>query len=154
METKRCPKCTLTKAKNQFGKKTSQKDGLQIRCRECRLEEARQYYALNSDKLKNQINSSRKARMLVVTNKIGEYLSSHPCVGCGNKDIRVLDFDHTEGFEKISDISSLLRNYSSWETILNEIQKCEVRCKNCHAIITYERAGNTDWRNKFLAETD
>jgi len=149
METKRCPKCTLTKAKDQFGKKTSQKDGLQIRCRECRLEEARKYYAINSEKLKIQINSSRKARKLRINTLIGDYLSKHPCVGCGNKDIRVLDFDHMEGFVKVGNISSLRIN-NTWETILKEIEKCEVRCKNCHAIMTYERAGNADWRNKYM----
>lgn len=28
-----------------------------------------------------------------------------------------------------------------WEKILEEISKCEIRCKNCHSLKTAERGG-------------
>lgn len=66
------------------------------------------------------------------------YLKEHPCIDCGNTDLRVLDFDHVKG-KKIGSISYGIK--SSWpiEKLLTEIDKCEVRCANCHRIVTYER---------------
>jgi hypothetical protein len=71
------------------------------------------------------------------------YLSSHPCVDCGNTDIRVLEFDHVRG-KKLGNISRMIGDGFSWKTIEAEIAKCEVRCANCHRIKTYER--DKSWR--------
>ncbi|HEY6540341.1 MAG TPA: hypothetical protein VIZ18_05360, partial [Ktedonobacteraceae bacterium] len=84
----------------------------------------------------NQILSENKARLRI-------YLSNHPCVDCGEPDIRVLEFDHIHG-QKSSKISDLLREGFSWSTIESEIAKCTVRCANCHRIKTFERSSN--WR--------
>ena len=65
------------------------------------------------------------------------YFSVHPCVDCGNTDIRVLDFDHVYG-EKGGNISRMIQG-SPWLAIEAEIAKCEVRCANCHRIKTIER---------------
>lgn len=59
-----------------------------------------------------------------------EYLSKHPCIDCGEKDIVVLEFDHKQ--DKIEAISRMTRGFYSLDTIVNEIKKCEVRCANCH----------------------
>ncbi len=66
------------------------------------------------------------------TNAI-EYLSEHPCVDCGESDMCVLDFDHIDPDTKSFTVSRRLSgSTNSWKTILAEIQKCEVRCANCH----------------------
>lgn len=56
------------------------------------------------------------------------------CKDCGIKDWRVLDFDHlgNKAFG-IADRPDL-----SWKVILAEVEKCEVRCANCHRIKTIE----------------
>jgi len=69
---------------------------------------------------------------------VGVYLSSHPCVDCGQTDIRVLEFDHVRG-QKTDEISHLLSQGCGWSRIQAEIAKCEVRCANCHRIKTSER---------------
>ena len=66
------------------------------------------------------------------------YLSSHPCVDCGNPDIRVLEFDHVRG-RKPDEISHLLSQGCGWPHIQAEIARCEVRCANCHRLKTLER---------------
>lgn len=67
-----------------------------------------------------------------------EYLRSHPCVDCGFSDIRALQFDHLPEFERKNDprptISDMICVNRTWESIFEEIQKCEVRCANCHQI--------------------
>ena len=42
-----------------------------------------------------------------------------------------LDFDHL--FDKKGAVSNLIRSDYSWHTILEEIDKCRVLCKICHA---------------------
>jgi hypothetical protein len=80
-------------------------------------------------------NGERK-KMLVEF--VENYKKSHPCVDCGNSDIRVLEFDHI-GDDKEIDISRATRSGWSKERIQLEIEKCEVRCANCHRIVTWER---------------
>jgi hypothetical protein len=60
------------------------------------------------------------------------------CADCGyDKSAYALQFDHISGVKK-SSVSDLIRRDYSWKTILEEIEKCEVVCGNCHAIRTHE----------------
>lgn len=59
------------------------------------------------------------------------------CVDCGNPDFRVLDFDHVRG-DKLYDISKMPTFGISIRSIMEEVNKCELRCANCHRIRHYE----------------
>lgn len=62
------------------------------------------------------------------------------CVDCGyDAHVAALNFDHLPGEEKVANVASMMSR--GREAIEAEIAKCEVRCANCHAIITAERAG-------------
>ena len=67
-----------------------------------------------------------------------DYLSTHPCMDCGECDPVVLEFDHVKGI-KVASISSLVAMGYSIPTIQKEIEKCEVRCANCHRKKTAEQ---------------
>ena len=60
-----------------------------------------------------------------------DYLSSHPCVDCGETDHRVLDFDHRDRTTKHANVSYLLCS-AGFERLKAEVAKCDVRCANCH----------------------
>jgi len=82
---------------------------------------------------------------------ITEYLKTHPCVDCGITDIRVLEFDHVRG-EKSGNVSKAIGQFWSEEKLLTEIEKCDIRCCNCHRIVTRERrdySNNTKNKNQF-----
>ncbi len=65
------------------------------------------------------------------------YKMAHGCIDCGYNEYAVaLQFDHITG-EKVKRLS-LMRTYS-WDKIFAEVEKCEVRCANCHAVVTSER---------------
>lgn len=83
--------------------------------------------------------------------RLAEYLRSHPCVDCGNGDIRVLDFDHCDPRAKVGGVGELLRRTLCWDTVLDEIAKCEVRCANCHRRRTTVSLG---WWRAFLKQEE
>jgi len=60
-----------------------------------------------------------------------KYLETHCCVDCGESDPVVLDFDHVRGL-KVNSVSRMCRNRSRLESLIAEIEKCDVRCSNCH----------------------
>lgn len=138
---KRCVTCHVIKSAEDFAVRRASKDGLQPRCRQC----AREYYAANTERMsatsaaRIERNRSHNRRQLVA------YFADHPCVDCGEADIRVLDFDHRQAIEKTANVARMLASLS-WKAILKEIEKCDVRCSNCHRRRTAERGGW--WRQK------
>ena len=61
-----------------------------------------------------------------------------PCLDCGNKfKTWQMDFDHLK--DKRNSISKLILNSVSDEEIVNEIEKCELVCVNCHRMRTQKR---------------
>ena len=77
---------------------------------------------------------------------VTDYLSTHPCVDCGITDIRVLQFDHVRG-TKINSVSVGVRDSWAVEKLQAEIEKCEIRCANCHKIMTDTRRLETNNKN-------
>lgn len=73
------------------------------------------------------------------------HLLAHPCVDCGEADLRVLDFDHEDRSGKIADVGRLASMNIAWSRIEAEIAKCSVRCANCHRRRTAEMFGY--WRH-------
>lgn len=67
------------------------------------------------------------------------YLLKHPCVDCGFKDVRVLEFDHVRG-KKRANISKLTGQGKSEMVIAREIAKCDVRCVRCHRLRHFREA--------------
>jgi len=59
-----------------------------------------------------------------------DYLMMHPCVDCGETDLIVLEFDHQR--DKKYNIAKLITNNCSLKRLVLEIDKCQVRCANCH----------------------
>lgn len=64
------------------------------------------------------------------------------CVDCGyNAHSEALEFDHRPGVDKVSRVSAM--STSSWARIEAEIAKCDIRCANCHAVITRARTNGS-----------
>lgn len=136
---KTCTKCRIEKELVAFGPNKARTDGLQSHCRECRKAVNAAYYLQTKAEQNPKRYANKKGYSDQNKKMILEYLETHPCVDCGISDIRVLEFDHVRG-EKVFNIAS-----SHWERhprrVMEEIEKCDVRCANCHRIVTSERGG-------------
>lgn len=82
-------------------------------------------------------------RRAVNRNRVDRIKVDRGCVDCGyNAHPVALHFDHRPGVDKIKNVSQLLAY--DWEVVQAEIDKCDVRCANCHAIVTASR-GSSGW---------
>lgn len=59
---------------------------------------------------------------------------------CGEQDPVVLEFDHINPAEKTQSVASLISRYQV-SRLMEEIEKCEVRCANCHRRRTAAQLG-------------
>tara|TARA_R110001583_G_scaffold71475_1_gene201301 strand:- start:2776 stop:3186 length:411 start_codon:yes stop_codon:yes gene_type:complete len=99
---------------------------------------AKRHYLLNKDKYLRKAylhNKKTRCRNKIFIDNIKE---SSPCVDCGESNPIVLEFDHVRGVKK-ENVSDMVRQSYCLKTIQEEIDKCEVRCANCHRIVTHER---------------
>lgn len=62
------------------------------------------------------------------------YLERSSCVDCGLQDLCVLEFDHIS--EKSAGVMRMAWNGASLQRLVAEIERCEVRCVNCHRVRT------------------
>ena len=85
-----------------------------------------------------QEKRNKKARD-ILRRFLFDFLSSHPCVDCGEQDVVVLDFDHTKN--KTTEVSSAVRLCWPLSEVKKEIEKCVVRCANCHRRKTAKERG-------------
>jgi len=67
-------------------------------------------------------------------------LKNQPCSDCGLKfPPTMMHFDHLGESPKNGDVSRLISNVG-WDTLLKEIEKCDLVCIICHGLRTLERA--------------
>ncbi len=127
-----CNRCKIKKEDQEFSpaKKKSWM-GLASCCKECKRAYEQGYWLKNREKLliKKAINKQKSLdrNLLFVVN----FLKNHSCIDCGETDLIVLEFDHVRGTKKNS-ICEMVLNTVSIKTLKEEINKCDIRCANCH----------------------
>jgi hypothetical protein len=133
-----CTKCGELKPLEAFPPVRRGEAKLQSWCRECFAKANARNYRKNHDREKARLVRQVGERRAEVRKRIVEYLKEHPCVDCGERDIVVLEFDHLS--DKLADLSVYAGGGRSWARVKAEIDKCEVRCANCHRRKTRARS--------------
>lgn len=65
--------------------------------------------------------------------------ASTPCHDCGQRFPHyVMEFDHARGTKKLN-ISSMCSRRIDGPTVVEEIEKCDLVCANCHKVRSYNR---------------
>jgi len=140
INNKYCIKCTLLKIKIDFPMDKNKKDGLGSMCKVCLNKYSKDYYNNSLDYQKKRTKHKKEATITINMINIFNYLKEHNCIDCGNDNPILLDFDHRDDVEKINEISNLVKSWT-WLRLMTEIDKCDVRCANCHRIRTAKQQG-------------
>lgn len=72
-----------------------------------------------------------------------QYLAKKGCEECGERDPRVLEYDHKKPKEKHRNVGRLITDGFGWEspTLKREVKKCRILCSNCHRKHTIVQQG-------------
>ena len=143
MITKVCNHCGEEKPIEEFNWRWKKMGKRQGTCRTCQKQQKKNWYEKNKETHIANMYENRVRKQTDGREYVWNYLSTHPCVDCGESDPVVLEFDHVRG-EKRASLSRLIRNGHSIEVIEKEISKCEVVCANCHKKRTYKDS----WRDR------
>lgn len=127
-----CTKCNRQKSEDEFPWKNKSIGRRHSRCKECQKSMSRTWYSDNTSHHKLNVKKNNKLYRVRNRDYIWDYLSSHHCVDCGQNDPIVLEFDHRNPDEKECEVYHLVQRQSSLRKLKEEIEKCDVRCANCH----------------------
>lgn len=87
--------------------------------------------AKHKDRLRDKRNKIRR--------KLQEIKNETPCEDCGiNYPHFVMQFDHLPQYTKLYSIAEV-NSFPSMQAFLDEVDKCEIVCGNCHAFRTWAR---------------
>lgn len=136
MSMKDCCICKNQKEDECFSFRNKAKNTRCSECKACHKEYVKEHYRQNKQAYIIRSSKGSKRRMSDSQHKICDYLLIHPCVDCGETDIRVLEFDHENPSNKEDAVYAMVVRGFSWDKIQMEIEKCSVRCANCHRIKT------------------
>lgn len=142
-ETRQCGTCNQVKPMEEFAWRNKAKGTRNWACRDCQKAYRKQHYEANRERYIAKAAKWRNARLAENRIKVRHYLETHPCVDCGEEDWVVLDFDHREMDDKEFSIAETLQ-FQFWDKIQAEIEKCDIRCANCHRRRTARQLGQ--WR--------
>lgn len=84
----------------------------------------------NPDKVKNWDTSKYWLKKGLNYHILDMIKSESGCIDCGERNILCLDFDHRDSSCKAFMISREIDK--SLHRLLSEVEKCDVRCSNCH----------------------
>jgi hypothetical protein len=146
MKKQTCCTCKLEKDSTCFAFKNKAKQILQGQCKSCKIIYNKSWYENNKEEHKKHAVINKKKYSLENITFVMEYYKTHPCVDCGESDPVCLDFDHVSG-EKLANISTMIVTYNL-KSLIKEIEKCQVRCANCHRRKTSKEQ---NWYHRYYA---
>lgn len=140
MDTKICTKCSIEKSLEEFTWKSKKNNKRNTKCKPCLQAYNAEWYKRNPFSQRNATKRYRQSTYENLLREKFEYLAAHPCVDCGESNPLKLTFDHIDPSTKTNNISTMIafKTYS-WDAILGEISKCEVRCGSCHLFRTHKQ---------------
>lgn len=127
----RCSACGAEKPPADFSFADEARQLLNSYCRVCHAAYRHAHYLANKpDYIRRAIDQVARRR---VENRreVLAYLATHACIDCGNPDPVVLEFDHRDPKQKLAAVGTMVMG-KRWIRVRAEIEKCDVRCVNCH----------------------
>jgi len=153
MMKRKCSKCGISKDENEsnFNRRGYPRVGFRSECKECSAKLKKMYRAnpfvkkreatyehqyrktVMGKLKKSRLESRRKKNMKIKNRRLIQSLKSNSCTDCHIVyPYYCMDFDHLDPNIKKWNINSIMNKGTN--TILSEIQKCELVCANCHRL--------------------
>lgn len=127
----RCSACQLDRPPTDFSFSHRGRGTLNFYCRGCQAAYRQRHYQENKTDYVRRAAADVRRRRDQNRREVILYLKTHPCVDCGRREPIALEFDHRVPALKISNVSTMMAS-KRWVRVFAEIQKCDVRCSNCH----------------------
>ncbi len=97
-----------------------------------KMASSRKHYQDHPQEYKDRAIAQKK-----VLQELVDEIKAKPCMDCGGLFPSVcMDFDHRDPTTKTATIAKLIGNGSK-KKLLEEIEKCDLVCSNCHRIRTF-----------------
>lgn len=138
MGMKRCSRCGDDLPEETYAFKNQAKGWRQSACPDCLRLYRKEHYRNHPQPYKDRALANKRK----VKKAYRVWLATQKCVDCGESDPVVLDADHVRG-RKASGIAKMLTSGRTWEAVQKELEKCEIRCANCHRRKTAKENGWT-----------
>jgi hypothetical protein len=128
---RKCARCHVTRPLIDFAFKNAAKGWYRSYCRPCCSEYGKEHYQrhratyLGHTRTRQRVERPRNRQL------IADHLARHRCVDCGESDPIVLEFDHRDPASKVEAVARLVHTGTN-AALQAEIEKCDVRCGNCH----------------------
>lgn len=142
---KKCSTCKNMKPTKEFAFKNKAKNIRHARCKICQCKVCKIHYQKNKQKYIQKAKRNNLIYNKKIRDYIWDYLLKHPCVDCGETNPIVLEFDHVRE-KKEFEIAN--RRITCLKRLKSEVNKCEIRCANCHRKKTAKERGY--WKDKVL----
>jgi hypothetical protein len=131
--------CGMEKPLWAFSRNVSRRDGVQSYCTECRRDYLKEHYARNIAKYRAAATVRNEVRRAAIR-RIIRQAKDRPCSDCGSRyPPYVMDFDHRNRKSKRFNIGRDALIGVPDTTLLEEINKCDVVCSNCHRWRTHQQ---------------
>lgn len=125
------------RSREEFALKNASTGTRHSQCKECCRRRSKDHYAANHAAYIERNRRNRPAQRMRNAGILLEYLSTHPCVQCGERNPVLLELNHVDPRTKVGNVSELARSGCSRQRLQSEMAKCEVMCANCHQRFTW-----------------
>ena len=139
--TRVCARCHAEKPLEAFPIKDQIRGTRRSYCLPCCRAYGKEHYQRNKPCYLQKNVAAKVSHRLANLDLVYEYLLRHPCVDCGKADPVVLDFDHVDPKNKLWTVGKMLARQAT-PAVRREIDKCAVRCANCHRMRTAKQFGS------------
>lgn len=112
---------------------------MSYKSREKEREYQHQYHLRTWEKRKKRHLELKDKRERALAVWFKTYKGNLKCIICGEDYTRCLDFHHLNNKQKDFSVADMVCKGYSTDSIMKEISKCIVLCRNCHAKIHYSK---------------
>jgi protein-arginine kinase activator protein McsA len=133
---------TVSPAQLSLNQLRDEVEKTRLLCKNCHAEET---YNETSSHLSHHPDAIRGRNRTNILREIvnTEKLVRCQCVDCGlkveNSNYHLFDFDHNPAYPKVAAIAQMVGGFYPKTQIIEEMMKCDLRCKNCHYLMTLKR---------------